>query len=78
MDNADPILRTVVETSHKNQTEKRLAELNVLQKQLSQSTVSLAAYFVEDPAQFKVEECFKTINSFVKQIQHVIKVRTSE
>ncbi|XP_055345848.1 inverted formin-2-like [Paramacrobiotus metropolitanus] len=37
------------------------------------SIKKVADYFVEDLAQFKIEECFKSVSVFVKQINGVIK-----
>ena len=52
-----------------------IAELKEDLKDVESLRLELADYFCEDTATFKLEECFKTVQTFIERFQKSITVR---
>ena len=50
---------------------EELEDLKVAMEDLQKSQTDLAEYFCEDPAGFKIEECFKSLGSFCSKFKKV-------
>lgn len=55
------------------EAEREVAELQRAMKELDLTRVQLSEFFCEDPASFKLEECFKVFFSFCEKFRQAVK-----